>query len=118
MGVGGAGPDYQTLMSQLPATGQYEINLLLESYPTHEQYPAEASDILVQQTLATKMLEDISHTKLSVHHTLGVVYGVYLNTAVSGMFNMTTMVSARVNANFPDPPRPMSPEVPLLPTPC
>jgi RHS repeat-associated protein len=92
--LGRVGEGKHTLMGQLQATAHDLTTLTVNADSVHDHHPTEAAGILVQRTQATKVLEGVSRSKLSVHHTLGVVYALYRNPAATGMFNITTMLSA------------------------
>ena len=94
--LGRTGRGYQQLMTALQATHPYQVLTsggVAVAAPLHEPHPSEAAGILVQQSYATRLLEGVTKTKFSPHHTLGVAFGLGIDLSVSGMFNITAMVS-------------------------
>jgi RHS repeat-associated protein len=91
--LGKTGQGYQSLISNLQATGRAELGLVMNNMTVPEQHPPEAANILVQQSAATKILDGVSKTRTSMHHTLGVVFSLYRDGYAAGMFNLHSNVS-------------------------
>jgi RHS repeat-associated protein len=91
--LGKTGQGYQSLISNLQATGRAELALVMNNMTVPEQHSAEAANILIQQSAATKILDGVSKTRTSMHHTLGVVFSIYRDGYANGMFNLHSNVS-------------------------